>query len=182
MTRNNSLTWITAAAVLAGCADQAPFEPSAQQAVSLSAQPAPIDIAGSWSYVETSVLVLKPEGDVINMTCLNPEGVLTIIQDGAVFTGTLTHAATTCATKDGQAVPPPWPLPYEAVLSGRISGRSIHIDQFDAPPGPPVHCPKTGVIHITDGAAVELSTTGRCDLSFLPFPATARNSASATRL
>jgi len=180
MSSNKLGICIATLAVLAGCAERSqPFEPVLVPA--LSGQPAPPDISGTWTYDETSHLVLKPGSDVLQITCLNPEGVLTIVQDGASFSGTLTHPVTTCQTKDGHAVPAPWDLPYEAVLTGRITGQALHIDQFDAPPGAPVHCPKNGALRVSGGVVVELRTTGRCDLSFLPFPAVAHNSAIATR-
>jgi hypothetical protein len=73
-------------------------------------------------------------------------------------------------------------LPYEAVLSGRITGLGLHIDQYDAAPAPPIHCAKQGAITIVDGMAASIRTVGRCDLSGAPFrPAMATNSGLATR-
>lgn len=183
MTRIMKVTGFVAAALLAGCGDQVqPLAPVEHTAIVTAAQISVVDISGAWNYAETSVLVIKPGGEVLQIICFSPDGVLTIDQNGSTFTGTLTHPTSICEMKDGQVVPAPWPLPYEATLSGRITGRGIHIDQFDAPPAPPVHCPKQGAIEVTGGEAVGLRTTGRCDLSFLPFrPATARNSATATR-
>lgn len=172
------------AALLIGCAadDRIGGGPTAPQQPNLAAAHTAIDISGTWDYVEEVFLVVRPAGEVLHITCLNAEGVLTIVQDGATFTGTLVHPTSACQTKEGVAIPPPWPSPYEAVLSGRITGRAIHIDQFDAPPNPPVHCPKNGTIKVAGGTAVELKTTGRCDLSVLPFrPAMAKNSGVATR-
>jgi predicted transcriptional regulator len=143
---------------------------------------AALDISGVWDYVEETFMVVKPAGEVLHLRCVSPDGILTINQTGSTFTGTLVHPTGSCMTKDGHVVPPPWDLPYEAGIEGRITGRALHIDQYDAPPGPPVHCPKQGAIRVASGEAVELHTTGRCDLSFLPFrPATATNSATATR-
>lgn len=183
MTSAAQLFPIAIATMLIGCSDRAqPLAPLVETAAVAASQAAMVDISGTWNYAETSVLVVKPGEEVIHIICTSPDGVLTIDQSGATFTGTLTHPTSICETKDGQIVPAPWPMPYEAVLSGRISGRSLHIDQFDAPPAPPVHCVKQGVVRVSDGAAISLQTTGRCDLSLVPFrPATARNSATATR-
>lgn len=142
---------------------------------------AAIGIDGVWNYAEQTLIVAKPEGEVLHLRCASPDGILTINQTGSTFTGTLTHPTGSCETKDGLIIPPPWDLPYQAVLSGRVTGRAIHIDQFDAPPAPPVHCPKNGTIKIAGGEAIELTTTGRCDLSFLPFPFMAKNAGTATR-
>lgn len=139
------------------------------------------DIDGVWSYAETSLLVLKPDEETLHVTCLLSDGVLVINQSGANYSGTLTHYSTSCMTKDGDPVPAPWDLPYEAYLSGRITGRGLHIDQFDAPPAPPIHCPKQGSIMVADGEVVELRTTGRCDLSDFPFPFKAKNFGVAVR-
>lgn len=182
--RPSRLLSTACAALLMGCAADDPLRggPTAPEQSNLAAAQAAIDISGTWNYVEEAFLVVRPEDEVLHISCLSNEGVLTIVQDGATFTGTLVHPTSTCQTKEGVAIPPPWPMPYEAVLSGRITGRAIHIDQFDAPPNPPVHCPKNGRIELAGGAAVELTTTGRCDLSALPFsPAMAKNSGIATR-
>ncbi len=178
--RTRFLLSALAAALLTGCTGDHPVAPP--DAPSLAQGGAALDISGVWNYVEETFLVLKPEGEVLHLRCVSPDGVLTIDQTGSTFTGTLVHPTGSCMTKDGQVVPPPWELPYEAVLSGRITGRALHIDQFDAPPAPPVHCPKNGTIRVSGGEAVGLTTVGRCDLSFLPFrPATATNSGTATR-
>jgi hypothetical protein len=150
------------------------------------------DIGGVWDYSEQTRLVLAGEvalafglayeGPVLQMDCESPAGVLTLVQNGSTFTGTLVHPVSTCVTRGGQAAPPPWQLPYEATLSGRVTGRALHIEQIDAPPFPPVPCAKNGTIEVTGGVAVTLHTTGRCDLSDAPFqPATASNSGTATR-
>lgn len=139
-----------------------------------------IDISGTWLYAETTVMVAQPEQEIVRLECVSPEGVLTIEQDGSTFTGTLTHPAGTCQTSDGSPFPPPWTLPYHATLSGSISGELFHFDQFDDPPDPPVHCPKHGSITTANGVAVELRTTGLCDLSVLPFPALATNAGVAS--
>lgn len=106
---------------------------------------------------------------------------LVVQKSGTTSTGTLTHFSTSCLTKDGIAVPPPWPLPYEAFFSGSITGHGLHIDQFDAPPAPPIHCPKQGSIDLAEGVAVGFRTTGRCDLSGFPFPFKAKNHGDAIR-
>lgn len=146
-----------------------------------AAAPPPHDISGTWSYVETSRLVLKPAEDTLHMTCILSDGVLVINQSGANFSGTLTHFSTTCMTKDGDLVPPPWPLPYEAYVTGRVTGQGFQVDQFDSPPAPPVHCPKQGSLRVEQGEVVEIRTTGRCDLSDMPFPITAKNFGVAQR-
>jgi hypothetical protein len=180
MSRITAFAMMTTAAVLAGCAD-APEPFAAAPAPASLVTHSALDISGSWHYVETVHLVLKPGDEVIDMTCINPDGVLTIVQTGASFTGTLTHPTTTCVTRDGSAAPPPWDLPYVASLSGTVTGRAIHFEQYDAPPSYPVRCPKNGSLTVAGGAVTAMSTRGRCDLSFLPFPITAINSASATR-
>lgn len=146
-----------------------------------AAAPPPHDISGTWTYVETSRLVLKPAEDTLHMTCILSDGVLVISQSGANFSGTLTHFSTTCMTKDGDLVPPPWPLPYEANFTGRVTGQGFQVDQFDSPPAPPVHCPKQGSLRVEQGEVVEIRTTGRCDLSDMPFPITAKNFGVAQR-
>jgi hypothetical protein len=176
-----AITMLGAATLLTGCADApGPTEPLPAPAAAVTAQAA-IDISGGWSYDETTVLIMKPDGQ-LHGTCRLPDGVLTIVQDGATFTGTLIHPTTTCADRAGQPLPAPWDLPYQAIVSGSITGRALHITQYDAPPAPPVLCTKHGVVSVSGGVAVALQTTGRCDLSFLPFPAVANNSASGSRL
>jgi hypothetical protein len=176
-----ALTMLGAAILFTGCADvPGPTEPHAAPAAAVTALAA-IDIGGSWSYDETTVLIMKPDGQ-LHGTCRLPDGVLTIVQDGSTFTGTLIHSTTTCTSRAGDPLPAPWDLPYVATVSGRITGRALHIEQQDAPPAMPVQCTKNGVISVVGGAAVALRTTGRCDLSFLPFPAVANNSAIGTRL
>jgi hypothetical protein len=139
---------------------------------------ATLDISGVWDYVEETFMVVKPAGEVLHLRCVSPDGILTINQTGSTFTGTLVHPTGSCETNDGVVIPPPWDLPYEAGIEGRITGRALHIDQQD----PVTHCPKNGTIKVSGGIAVELTTVGRCDLSFTPFrPATATNSATATR-
>jgi len=179
--RTRYLPFAIVAAVLTACAGDDPI--GVPDAPSLAQGGQAIDIDGVWSYAEETLLVLKPEGEVLHARCFSPDGVLTIQQTGSTFTGTLTHPTGSCVTKDGHVIPPPWDLPYEAVLSGRITGRALHIDQVDAPPAPPVpvHCPKHGAIQVVGGTAVGLTTTGRCDLSALPFPFMAKNSATAVR-
>lgn len=179
--RNRLSLIVLTAAMLTGCDGErgvaAPNAPSLAQGSG-----SPADIDGVWSYSEEVFLVIKPGDEVLHLRCVSPDGVLTLDQNGSTFTGTLVYSTGSCETKDGQVLPPPWPLPYEAVLSGHIAGRSVHIDQFDAPPAPPVHCPKTGTIEISGEVAVRLTTVGRCDLSSAPFrPALATNSGIATR-
>lgn len=170
------------AALLPGCAEDDPLAVLPETvAASVHAVATP-DIDGTWNYSETSFLVLKPADEVLQLSCSSPDGVLTITQTGSTFTGTLTHPTGTCVTKDGIPVPTPWPLPYHATLSGRITGMALHIDQFDAPPSDPVHCPKSGTIRLENGSAVELTTKGRCDLKGAPFrPAMATNEGTAVR-
>jgi hypothetical protein len=181
MFRTTAVALLSAATLLTGCVDALdPIDSAAAPAFAVTVQAA-IDISGSWSYDETTMLKMKPDGQ-LHGTCRLPDGVLTIVQDGSTFTGTLIHPTTTCTDRNGQAFPSPWDLPYMAIVSGTITGRALHISQYDAPPSYPVHCPKNGVLSVSGGAAVALSTTGRCDLSFLPFPAIATNSATGSRL
>jgi hypothetical protein len=176
-----AIAMLTAATLSTGCTDASgTTEPLPAPAAAVTLQAA-IDIGGSWSYDETTVLIMKPDGQ-FHATCRLPDGVLTIVQDGANFTGTLIHPTTTCTSRTGEALPAPWDLPYQAVMSGSITGRALHIAQYDAPPAAPVLCTKNGVVSLSGGVAVALHTTGRCDLSFLPFPAVANNSASGNRL
>lgn len=171
---------IPLATLLTACAQDAPIATEASNVLS-QAVAAP-DISGAWNYSETTFLVVRPEDDVLQLRCSSPNGELMIVQTGSTFTGTLTYETGTCETKDGQAVPTPWPLPYSATLSGRITGNALHIDQYDAPPNPPVHCPKNGTIRMDDGVPVALTTMGRCDLSHVPFkPAIATNEGTAVR-
>lgn len=180
--RTHHLITALAAAFLAGCITDAPLAPDAAGPQLAITTATALDISGVWSYAEETFLVLNPEGTVIHLRCVSPDGVLTIDQTGAMFAGTLTHPTGSCVTKDGVVIPPPWPLPYEATLSGRITGRALHIEQFDAPPAPPVRCPKNGTIVVDGGQAVRLNTSGRCDLSGAPFrPALATNSGTAHR-
>jgi hypothetical protein len=159
------------ALLCAACSDDDP----------LASDSGPIDISGTWHYAETTVMVIQPEQDILRLDCVSPEGVLTFVQDGATFTGTLTHSAGSCETPEGVPQPTPWGLPYRADLSGTITGTLLHFDQFDVPPNPPVRCPKHGSVTLAGGSAVELTTTGLCDLSVLPFPAIATNAGVATR-
>jgi hypothetical protein len=158
-----------------------------------SSQAAPISVDGIWDYQEDTVLQLAgdlapafglaPEGSVLQIRCSSPDGVLTLNQTGSTITGTLEHPTGSCLTKGGQAVPPPWGLPYRATLTGRITGRALHLDQLDDPPVPgAVACTKNGTIQVAGGTAVGLRTVGRCDLSgFGVRPAVATNSATGTR-
>ena len=187
---------LAAGLTLAGCHELA--TPASPASVSGSgtavAPPAPHDIGGVWTYTEETRLTFPgemaadlgaaPEGPVLRVRCTSPDGQLILTQTGATFTGTLEYQNSTCRTQGGQAVPPPWPLPYRAVLSGEITGRALHIEQYDDPPGPPdaVRCPKNGQLTVHGGVVTRLSTTGRCDLSSLPFqPAVATNSGVARR-
>jgi hypothetical protein len=170
------------AALLPACAQDDPLAVGPDVVAASAPTVATPDIDGTWNYSETTFLVLKPADEVLHLTCSSPDGVLTIVQTGSTFTGTLTHPTGTCVTKDGVAVPTPWPLPYHATFSGRITGKALHIDQFDAPPADPVHCPKSGTIRLENGSAVELTTKGRCDLRGVPFrPAMATNEGTAVR-
>ena len=165
-----------------------------QSSDATSAQTPPIDVGGTWHYREDAVLVfsgelaallgLASEGPTLRLHCSSPDGVLTLVQTGSTFTGTLEHPTGTCRTQSGQIAPTPWALPYRATLSGRVTGRALHFDQVDNPPDPagPVTCPKNGTIQVVGGVAVQLETVGRCDLSVLPVrPAMATNSATGTR-
>ncbi|HSK19118.1 MAG TPA: hypothetical protein VK912_08260 [Longimicrobiales bacterium] len=168
------------ATLLPACAQDDPLATEASSVVSQAV--AVPDISGVWNYSETTFLVLRPEDDVLHLTCSSPNGELTISQTGSTFTGTLTYETGACEMKGGQPVPTPWALPYHATLSGRITGNALHIDQYDAPPAPPVHCPKSGTISLENGVPVALTTKGRCDLSGVPFkPAIATNEGRAVR-
>jgi hypothetical protein len=187
---------LAAGLALAGCHELAtPASPaSVSGAVTAAAAPAPHDIGGVWVYTEETRLTLPgalaadlgaaSEGPVLHVRCTSADGQLTLAQTGSTFTGTLEYQSSVCRTQGGQAVSPPWPLPYRAVLSGQITGRALHIEQYDDPPGPPdaVRCPKNGQLRVQGGVVTQLSTTGRCDLSGLPFqPAVATNSGVAMR-
>jgi hypothetical protein len=187
---------VVGAAVAACDRSASPSSPSEASPGSAAAgPPAAIDIGGTWTYSEETRLTLPGElllafgaeweGPVIHVTCVSPDGVLEIVQTGRSFTGTLEYETGTCVTKGGQPVPPPWALPYRAVLTGEIAGSSLHIEQWDDPPGPSpdgVRCPKNGTITQGGGVATALQTVGRCDLSSLPFqPAVATNKGTAVR-
>ena len=187
---------LVAALVLTGCEGSAsPASPADGAGAGTTAKaPAPYDIDGVWTYSEVTKLTFPgelaadlgaaSEGPILHVSCTSPDGVLALTQTGAAFTGTLEYQGTSCRTKGGQAVPPPWPLPYRAVLSGKITGRALHIEQYDDPPGPPdaVQCPKNGTLTVEGHMVTKLATTGRCDLSSLPFqPAVATNRGLATR-
>lgn len=151
-------------------------------AAAASAAPTVPDLTGTWSYTETSLLVLKPEEETLHVTCILADGVMTISQSGAEVSGTLTHFSTECISSEGDPLPPPWTLPYEANFTGRVTGHGLKIDQVDAPPAPPVHCPKQGSIQVEDGQATGFRTTGRCILDLFPFPFMAKNFGAAARL
>lgn len=187
---------LAGAVALAACDGSAsPAAPTAASAGSPPAAQAPYEIGGVWSYSEETQLTLPgalaadlgipSEGPVLHVTCNSPNGELALTQAGAAFTGTLEYQTAICRTKGGQSVPPPWPLPYHAVLSGEISGRALHIEQWDDPPGPSpdgVRCPKNGTLTVEGGVVTQVKTTGRCDLSGLPFqPAVATNKGVAVR-
>jgi hypothetical protein len=158
-----------------------------------SSQSASVSVDGVWNYQEDTVLLfpgdlapafgLAPEGPVLQIHCSSPNGMLTLNQTGSTITGTLEHPTSSCRTKGGQAAPPPWGLPYRATLTGRITGRGLHLDQLDDPAAPgAVACPKNGTVQVAGGTAVGLKTVGRCDLSGLGVrPAVASNSATGTR-
>lgn len=141
-----------------------------------------LDIGGTWSdVVEKVSLVVKPADAVLRLSCVS-SGEMQIVQDGSTFTGTLLHTESSCELPDGSPIPPPWNVPYSATFSGEITGRALHIDQFDAPPAFPVHCPKNGrILQASAGTAVQLGTVGKCDLGHLPFPARASNRMTASR-
>jgi hypothetical protein len=164
----------------------------------LSQRPSPatataLTVDGTWHYHEDSFLVfpgdlagalgLEWEGPVLHLRCTSPDGVLTLSQSGSAFTGSLVHPTGTCRTAGGQQTAPPWALPFHATIAGAVTGKALHFDQTDDPPDPmgPVICSKHGTIQVDAGVAVELETTGRCDLSAFPFrPATATNTGTAT--
>lgn len=180
--RSTLLCAAVLAVLLPACAQDHPLAVRSEAAGANAQIAATPDIGGTWNYSETVFLVLKPEDEVLHLSCSSPDGVLTITQTGSSFTGTLTHPTGTCVTKDGISLPTPWPLPYHATLSGRITGKALQIDQYDAPPSAPVHCPKSGTIRLENGNAVELTTKGRCDLRGTPFrPAMATNEGTAVR-
>jgi hypothetical protein len=185
-----SLTTAVAAAGCEGNAIVAPAVDAGAGGATTAAANASYSIHGVWRYVEETALTLPgefalamgvaPEGPVLHVACSSPQGVLSIVQTGQTFTGTLVHPSSSCTTRGGQAIPAPWPLPYEATIAGRLTGRALHIDQSDVVG--PVQCPKSGTLTVEAGAVVELTTTGRCDLSSIPArPAVATNAATATR-
>ena len=168
--------------LLAGCADDHPtaLEPAAA-GQALAAAAGPFDISGTWSdVVEHTSLVVKPADAVLHLSCVST-GEMQITQNGSTFTGTLHHSTSACVLRDGSPFPPPWSTPYDATFSGTIAGHALHIDQYDAPPAFPTHCPKNGRILLDGGAAVQLTTVGKCDLGHLPFPAQASNRMTANR-
>jgi hypothetical protein len=172
--------------LLGACADQDPTMPAAEAGPMLTDAPAalavaPLDVSGTWSdVVEHTSLVVKPGDAVLHLSCVS-SGEMEIVQDGASFTGTLHHTESACQLPDGSPFPPPWATPYDATFSGTITGRALHIDQYDAPPAYPTHCPKNGTVEGSGGTATLLSTVGTCDLSHLPFPAQASNRLTAMR-
>jgi hypothetical protein len=177
---------------LAPLAAELTQDSGAAQPAALS-KAARVGVDGVWNYREDTVLLfpgelapafgLAPEGPLLRLYCSSPDGVLTLSQTGSTVTGTLEHPTSSCRTKGGQAAPPPWGLPYRASLTGRITGRALHLEQRDEPAVPgAVVCRKLGTIQVAGGTAVRLRTVGRCDLSALGVrPAVATNSATGTR-
>lgn len=187
------VTGLAAALAVTACKADSAMAPAPVDAAATLGSAArasgPFDIGGAWQFAEETSLTfpgelaaslgIAPEGPVLHVSCSSPQGVLTITQSGSTFTGTLTHPASSCVTRGGQTVQPPWTLPYEATLSGRLTGRALDIQQFDVVG--PVECTKKGTLQVAGGTVTGMRTKGRCDLSSLPFRATATNSGMATR-
>lgn len=89
------------------------------------------NVAGEWSWSETTVLKLRPAGaglfgivaekPITHVRC-ESSGILTIAQNGSNIGGSATQAST-CTTKGGVAVPAPFPPGW--TFTGELRGRSI---------------------------------------------------------
>jgi hypothetical protein len=154
------------------------------------AKGAPVaDLSGSWSWQEEVLIKLpselamaifgisESEGPVMNLTC-HSWGALTLVQNGATFTGTATQTSS-CETQGGQTANTP-PFPPGFSLEGHITGRAV---RFNADVGEGFYCPYTGTLTVDGGRATHLNATGRCDVPAPVHPnATKSLSFDATRL
>ena len=147
------------------------------------------DISGSWMYSETVNMVfpgelagdffgVDSEGPQIHVDCL-VRGTATVQQNGQTFSIVTTQGLAACVTQGGQPAAVPWP-PDPSSGDGMIVGMSIDIAWAADAAG--VACSKSGAVTtVSGGRATELQFTGGCDLSVMPFPATAVNSDVFTR-
>lgn len=166
MTRSRFLPLLAGAFVLSGCADHtAPFAP-APEAPRLSAHQSVVNVSGSWSWsaieqltfpawVAEGIFEIDPEGPTTLARCTG-SGTLTLVQDGASFTGTMQHTAAECVTKGGQAFVDALAFVPRPVTGGEVTGRKIRFTTD----GVVVDCQYGAVIAQMDNS-VALSLEGR---------------------
>ena len=155
--------------VLTGCsADPLGVEPDAFLRPNMAASSAPADISGTWNWHEVVVLSLsefvatvffgiQPEGPRTHVRC-NDSGTMTLVQNGATFSGTALQTAT-CETRGGQVFTPPVFPPVVDIGDGTISGSSLDFlfGTGDVP------CPyHASIAEVQAGVAVRLSGGGKC--------------------
>lgn len=133
-----------------------------------SAQGASIDLSGTWSWSETvttiippliaGIIGIVPEGPVTSATCYD-SGTFSLVQTGNTFAGTATQT-TACITKGGQQYAAPFP-PTLDILDGHIRGQSIDFLFGEG-------CPYRGTISLSEGVAVQIGGTGKCEIALHP--------------
>lgn len=163
MKRLVSGTMLALAFGLAACSQEGSTV-TAPHVIELAAQPAPIDVSGTWRWSEEAkglipeelaleLFGIQPEGRATHFTC-HDEGTFTLVQDGSSFTGSLEQTGI-CFTRGGQVIINDSPGAFP-VLDGRVRGRSVHFD-FSFP-----ECPYTGVLTVEGDIAVAMNGTGKC--------------------
>ena len=146
------------------------------------------DISGEWTWRESSIVTVPdyvaeafwgvvPEGPVMHLTC-EAWGGLTVQQNGAVFSGSVTQQAT-CVTGGGQQTPTT-PFPGFFDITGSISGHAVRFTTGDLGPG--IVCSYSGSLSVADAVATSFNTTGKCDDPFPIHPSVSKSvSFDATR-
>jgi len=129
------------------------------------------DLSGSWTWsnLETlkmppflaAALGITPEGANTHARC-ESAGTMTLIQNGASFSGTAFKTFNACETHGGQTFQQPQANAPLTITDGHVQGRNIRF-ALNSPTVTP--CPHKAVIAEFDGSmAVALSGTGHCIL------------------
>jgi hypothetical protein len=146
---------------LAACSETPPTAP---RNLELAAQPAPIDVSGTWNWSEdvkgliaeelaVEVFGIEPEGKATHYTC-HDAGILVFTQTGTSLDGFLTQEGT-CTTAGGQVFDNTFPEPVFGIL-GTVNGHRISFDFGDP------SCPYHATLQVEDGTAIAMNGTGRC--------------------
>jgi hypothetical protein len=158
--------WLAAAGLLAGCGEAAqPLDPAYSADPAFAVGNMPLDISGDWLLESENLIHLteaaapifgfEPEGPRTTIRCTQTDRVLTIVQDGASFSGSHTGVST-CVSKGGQVVSGP---SGGMVVGGELRGRSLHFTILDGP----VEChSRAAITAAEDGVALVKSGAHQC--------------------